>query len=69
MFILGLAIFEFSMQIIVGQLEAKGDYGSPVYTFFVGIATAGLTISISSILKLVIIAEEQVKANQESCDG
>lgn len=61
MFILGLAIFEVSMQVIVGELEAKGDYGSPLYTVWVGIATAGLTMSVASILSLVNIAEEQVR--------
>jgi len=68
MFLLGLALFEVAMHVIVGQLEEKGDFGSPLYTVFVGVATAGLTMSVASILTLVNIAEKQLKANREQCE-
>ena len=58
----GLALFEFTSRLIT-HLEAKGDYGSPLYLILLTLTTLGLMIAVNYALSLYIEAKRTVKPN------
>jgi len=51
--IMGIALFELTSKLIT-HLEAKGDYGSPLYYILLSLTTLGLMIAINYVLTIYI---------------
>ena len=51
--IMGISLFELTSKLIT-HLEAKGDYGSPLYLILLTLTTLGLMIAINYVLSIYI---------------
>jgi len=63
--IMGISLFEITSKLIT-HLEAKGDYGSPLYIILLTLTTIGLMIAVNYVLSIYTYVTKQMSNKCET---
>ena len=63
--IMGISLFEVTSKLIT-HLEAKGDYGSPLYIILLTLTTIGLMIAVNYVLSIYTYVTKQMSNKCET---